>query len=246
MTTALTGCTALVTGSTSGIGRAIAWQLAVLGAGIVVHGRSADRGTEVIRDVESLGVSARFVAADLARPDGVRQLAQQAGPIDILINNAGVYGFAATASTDDTFFDDHVNINLRAPYILVQQLVPDMAARGCGAVVNLSTVAASTPARTAGVYGATKAGLELLTKVWADEFGPSGVRINAVAAGPTVTPGTRTMPRLVDALAETTALGRAADAEEIAAAVAFLASPAASYINGAVLHATGGAVAIAP
>lgn len=246
MTTTLTGRTALVTGSTSGIGRAVARQLAALGAEIVVHGRSADRAAEVIRDIESLGISARFVAADLTRPDAVRQLAQDAGPIDILVNNAGVYGFAATASVDDAFFDAHVNVNLRAPFILVQHLVPDMAERGCGAVVNLSTVAASTPARTAGVYGATKAGLELLTKVWADEFGPSGVRVNAVAAGPTVTPGTGTMPGLVDALAETTALGRAADAEEIAAAVAFLVSPAASYINGAVLHATGGAVAIAP
>ena len=173
-------------------------------------------------------------------------LALQAGPIDILINNAGVYRFAPTALTDDVFFDEHVNINLRAPYILVQELVPEMAERGGGVVVNLSTVAASIPARTAGVYGATKAGLELLTKVWADEFGRSGVRINAVAAGPTVTRGTAATPGLTDALAETTALGRAATADEIAAAVAFLASPAAGYINGAVLQATGGAVAIAP
>ena len=121
-----------------------------------------------------------------------------------------------------------------------------MAARGKGVVVNLSTVAASVPARQAGIYGATKAGVESLTRVWADEFGRSGVRVNAVAAGPTETPGTAVAPRLTEGLATTTALGRVASADEIANAVTFLASPAASYINGAILHATGGQLAIAP
>ena len=128
----------------------------------------------------------------------------------------------------------------------MQQLVPGMAARGKGVVVNLSTVAASVPARQAGIYGATKAGVESLTRVWADEFGRSGVRVNAVAAGPTETPGTAVTPGLTEGLATTTALGRVASADEIANAVTFLASPAASYINGAILHATGGQLAIAP
>ena len=131
------------------------------------------------------GGKAQFVAADLSRADEVRRLADEAGPVDILINNAGVYRFGATADTDDAFFDEHVNLNLRAPYILVQKLVPGMAERGHGAVVNISTLAASTPARQAGIYGATKAGVELLTRVWADEFGRSGVRVNTVLAGPT-------------------------------------------------------------
>ena len=107
-------------------------------------------------------------------------------------------------------------------------------------------MAASTPARQAGIYGATKAGVELLTRVWADEFGPSGVRVNTVAAGPTETPGTAITPGLTDALATTTTPGRVADPDEIARAVTFLASPDASYINGAILHATGGQRAIAP
>ena len=181
MSTSLEGSTALVTGATSGIGQAIALQLAGLGAEVVVHGRSADRGAETVRAIEDAGGKARFVAADLAGPDDVRRLAADAGPVDILVNNAGVYRFGATADTDDAFFDEHVNLNLRAPYILVQRLVPAMAERGKGAVVNLSTVAASTPARQAGIYGATKAGLELLTRVWADEFGRAGVRVNAVS-----------------------------------------------------------------
>jgi NAD(P)-dependent dehydrogenase (short-subunit alcohol dehydrogenase family) len=246
MTPSLEGSTALVTGATAGIGRAIAMQLAGLGAEVVVHGRSAQRGADTVRDIENTGGTACFVAADLSNADDVRRLAAEAGPVDILINNAGVYRFGATADTDDAFFDEHVNINLRAPYILVQQLVPGMAERGHGAVVNLSTVAASTPARQGGIYGATKAGVELLTRVWADEFGRAGVRVNAVAAGPTETPGTAVTPGLVDGLATTTAIGRPAAAEEIANAVAFLASPAAGYVNGAILQATGGQVAIAP
>jgi NAD(P)-dependent dehydrogenase (short-subunit alcohol dehydrogenase family) len=246
MATNLEGSTALVTGATAGIGRAVALQLARLGAEVVVHGRSAERGAKVVQEIHNDGGKARFVAADLADPDDVRRLAAEAGPVDILINNAGVYKFGATADTDDAFFDEHVNLNLRAPFILVQQLVPAMAERGRGAVVNLSTVAATIPARTGGVYGATKAGVELLTRVWADEFGRSGVRVNAVQAGPTETPGTAVTPGLTDGLGALTALGRAAAAAEIANAVTFLASPAASYVNGAILQATGGQLAIAP
>jgi NAD(P)-dependent dehydrogenase (short-subunit alcohol dehydrogenase family) len=244
MATTLQGSTALVTGATSGIGRAIALQLANRGAEVVVHGRSAERGAEVVREIESSGGKARFIAADLSDPDDIRRLAAEAGPVDILVNNAGVYKFGATADTDDAFFDEHININLRAPYILVQQLVPGMAERGNGAVVNLSTVAAAVPARAGGIYGASKAGVELLTRVWADEFGRAGVRVNAVQAGPTETPGTAVTPGLTDGLGAVTALGRAATADEIANAVTFLASPAASYINGAILPVSGGQLAL--
>jgi NAD(P)-dependent dehydrogenase (short-subunit alcohol dehydrogenase family) len=247
MTATLAGSTALVTGATSGIGREIALELASLGAEVVVHGRSAERGAKTVIEIENAGGKARFVAADLGDADDVRRLAAEAGAVDILINNAGVYEFGATAETDDATFDKHVEVNLRAPYILVGQLVPAMVARGGGAVVNVSTLAASVPARGAGIYGATKAGLEQLTRVWADEFGGSGVRVNAVAAGPTVTPGATDMgPGQIEGLGATTALGRTADAREIAEAVVFLASPGASYVNGAVLHATGGQRAIAP
>lgn len=246
MGAALDGSTALVTGATSGIGRAIALQLADRGAEVVVHGRSAERGAEVVREIESSGGKARFVAADLADADDVRRLATEAGHVDILINNAGIYKFGGTTDTDDAVFDEHVNVNIRAPFILVQRLAPAMAQRGGGAVVNLSTLAASVAARDAGIYGATKAALEQLTRVWADEFGRSGVRVNAVAPGPTDTPGTNVVPGLVEGLGATTALGRPADAREIASAVVFLGSPEASYINGAVLHATGGQLAIAP
>jgi len=119
-------------------------------------------------------------------------------------------------------------------------------ARACGSRLAGGTVAAGVPARQGGIYGATKAGIELLTRVWADEFGRSGVRVNAVQAGPTETPGTAVTPGLTDGLGQLTTLGRPAAADEIANAVTFLVSPSASYINGAILQANGGQLAIAP
>jgi NAD(P)-dependent dehydrogenase (short-subunit alcohol dehydrogenase family) len=245
MATTFAGSTALVTGATSGIGREIALELAARGADVVVHGRSAERGAKTVCDIENVGGKARFVAADLNDADDVRRLAIEAGPVDILINNAGIYKFDETVNTDDATFDEHVNVNLRAPYILVQQLVPAMVERGHGTVVNVSTVAASAPASGAGIYGATKAGLEQLTRVWADEFGKSGIRVNAISVGPTDTPGVAVFPGMLAAVAATTALNRPAEPTEIASAIVFLASADASYVNGAVLDATGGRRAIA-
>ncbi|OBH17444.1 short-chain dehydrogenase [Mycobacterium sp. E1715] len=244
MATTMAGSTALVTGATSGIGREVALQLAERGVEVVVHGRSSERGAKTVRDIENAGGTARFVAADLNDANDVRRLAAEAGSVDILINNAGIYKFGATTETDDAAFDEHVNVNLRAPYILVQQLVPGMIERGGGSVVSVSTVAASVPASGAGIYGATKAGLELLTRVWADEFGPSGVRVNAVSVGPTDTPGTAALPGMLEAVAASTALGRPADPSEIASVVVFLSAAGASYVNGAVIPVSGGQRAI--
>jgi NAD(P)-dependent dehydrogenase (short-subunit alcohol dehydrogenase family) len=247
MTNTLTGSTALVTGATAGIGYAIALQLASEGAEVVVHGRNAERGAKTVRDIENSGGKARFVAADVSDASDVRRLADEAGDVDILINNAGIYRFAPTFETTDADFDDHINTNLKAPYILVQKLVPGMVQRGHGTVINVTTVAASTPAAGAGIYGASKAALELLTKLWADEFGGSGVRVNAAAPGPTQTLGTEAFESdLIEGLGRTTALGRTAEADEIASAVTFLASPGASYVNGAILTVGGGAPAIKP
>jgi NAD(P)-dependent dehydrogenase (short-subunit alcohol dehydrogenase family) len=240
------GSTALVTGATAGIGYAIALELARQGADVVVHGRNAERGAKAVQEIENAGGRARFVAADLSNADDLRRLAAEAGDVDILINNAGIYEFASTFDTDDADFDNHFDINLRAPYVLVQKLVPGMVARGHGSVVNISTVAASTPSADAGLYGASKAALDLLTKLWADEFGAAGVRVNAVAPGPTETEGTAGLADIVEGLGRTRALQRIAGPDEIARAVAFIASPAASYINGVVLPVDGGALALRP
>jgi NAD(P)-dependent dehydrogenase (short-subunit alcohol dehydrogenase family) len=247
MTNTLTDSTALVTGATAGIGYAIALQLASEGAEVIVHGRNPERGAKTVRDIENAGGKARFVAADVSDANDVRRLADEAGDVDILVNNAGIYRFGPTFETTDADFDDHINTNLKAPYILVQKLVPGMVQRGHGTVINVTTVAASTPTAGAGIYGASKAALELLTKLWADEFGASGVRVNAAAPGPTQTLGTEAFDSdLIEGLGRTTALGRTAEADEIASAVTFLASPGASYVNGAILTIGGGAQAIKP
>jgi len=240
------GSTALITGATAGIGYAIALELARQGADVIVHGRNAERGDKTVQAIENVGSRARFVAADLSQADDVRRLAAEAGDVDILINNAGIYEFASTFDTDDADFDTHFDINLRAPYVLVQKLVPGMIERGHGSVVNISTVAASTPSAEAGLYGASKAALDLLTKLWADEFGAAGVRVNAIAPGPTETEGTAGLADIVEGLGRTRALQRIAGPDEIARAVAFVASPAASYINGVVLPVDGGALALRP
>jgi NAD(P)-dependent dehydrogenase (short-subunit alcohol dehydrogenase family) len=236
--------TALVTGATAGIGRATALALAARGAHIIVHGRNEARAADTLRQVETLGATARFEPADLSDPAEVTALAERAGDVDILVNNAGIFHFALTADTDPAIFDAHVAINLRAPYLLVQALAPGMVERGHGVMINISSGAATAPGLGSGIYGATKAALESLTRVWAAEYGPAGVRVNAVAAGPTRTEGTAAYGDAFDAAGKTVALQRLADAEEIAGAVVFLASSAASYVNGHTLSAMGGIPAL--
>lgn len=242
----LVGKKALVTGATSGIGRAVARQLAAEGAEVIVHGRDAKRGAELVAEIGAAGGSARFVAADLSDPLDVERLAVLAGEVDILINNAGVYQFLPTSGMTSEGFALHMNLNTQAPYILIRELAPGMVERGSGSIVNISTLAATTPTAGTGMYAASKAALEALTRLWAAEYARQGVRVNAVAPGPTRSSGTDQMdPATVRAIAETTAMGRIAEPEEVAEAVQFLASPKASYITGVVLEVAGGRRAMA-
>lgn len=245
MTKEFSGSTALVTGGTAGIGRGVALRLAALGADVVVHGRDPERGAEVVAEAGAAGGRARFVAADLSDPGDVLRLAEAAGAVDVLVNNAGIYRFAAAADSTAEMFDLHMAVNARAPMLLVGALAPGMAERGRGAVVNLSTLAASIPARGAAVYGASKAALEIMTRVWADEFGARGVRVNAVASGPVRTPGTVEMGEdTLAAIAHSTVLDRVGELDEIVEAIVFLASDRAGYVTGTVLGAYGGQPAI--
>ncbi len=179
--------TALVTGSTSGIGSVTASLLAAEGYDVVVSGRDADRGQAVVDRIVSAGGRARFVAADLDDLDSVRQLAESAGDVDVLVNNAGVFPGAPLVSQDVASYEQSFDVNVRAPYFLTAALVPAMIARGSGSIVNVSTMAASVGMPGLSTYGATKAALESLTRTWAAELGGSGIRVNAVAPGPTAT-----------------------------------------------------------
>jgi NAD(P)-dependent dehydrogenase (short-subunit alcohol dehydrogenase family) len=238
----LQGQKALVTGSTSGLGRAIALQLAHDGAEVIVHGRDAARGAQTVEMIRADGGSARFVAADLSDPANIERLAEETGEIDILVNNAGFSKWGPTADLDVATFDAMFAANVRAPFYLVAAFAPRMAARGNGSIINIGSMAGSLGLAGGAAYGATKAALASLAQGWAAEFSPRGVRVNTVAAGPIYTrPEAR---ELFDTLGATTALKRAADPAEIAGVVAFLASPRASYVTGAIIAADGGRTAI--
>ncbi len=238
----LESLSALVTGATSGIGRAAAEELGRRGAEIVVHGRDADRGSAVVDAITAEGGKARFVAADLTDPAQLDHLAEQAGAVDVLVNNAGFSWFGPTADLDVATFDRLFAANVRAAYFLVAALAPKMAARGSGSIISLGSMAGQIGLAGGAAYGATKATLAAMTRSWAAEFSPSGVRVNAIAAGPVLTGGAA--PDRIEALGATTLLARPAQPGEIASVIAFLASPKASYITGAVIAADGGRTAI--
>jgi NAD(P)-dependent dehydrogenase (short-subunit alcohol dehydrogenase family) len=249
MTTDLTGRTALVTGATSGIGRAVALALAARGADVVVSGRDNDRGEATVATIRAAGGKAEFVAADLTDAAGAQQLAARAtelggGHVDVLVNSAGIFPFGPTAATTPADVDQVLSVNVVAPYFLVAALAPAMAERGHGAVVNVTTMVAEFGAAGMALYGASKAALVLLTKSWAAEFGPAGVRVNAVSPGPTRTEGTEAMGKALDQLAAAGPAGRPGQPEEIAEAITFLVSDAASFVHGAVLPVDGGRIAV--
>ena len=235
---------ALVTGATSGIGRAIAVQLAREGADVIVHGRDAQRGAKVVQEIRSAHGRARFIAADLAKAADVRRLAADAGAVDILINNAGLALFGPTAELEVDQFDALFASNVRAPFILVGALAPGMASRGKGSIVSIGSMAGQLGLAGGAAYGATKASLSSMTRAWAAEFSGSGVRVNLVAAGPVHTLGELPVRDLIQHLGGTTAMKRPASPEEIAEVVAFLASPRASYVTGAIVAADSGRTAI--
>ena len=240
----LHGKTALVTGATSGIGRAIAARLAADGAEVIVTGRDEAGGKEVVAAIESAGGQARFIHADLENLADVKRLGDAARDVDILVNNAGAASGGPTDKTSEDAFDLVFDVNVKAPFFLAAAIAPRMAARGGGAIINISTMAAVIGMNGLAAYGASRAAIDSLTKAWTAEYGPRGVRVNAVAPGPTRTPASAAMGDMFDALTATLPAGRAADPSEIAAAVSFLASDDASFVYGTILPADGGRVAV--
>lgn len=249
MTSTLHGSTALVTGGNSGIGRATAVDLAARGAHVILTGRDQARGDEVVATIRAGGGKADFIAVSLKDEASARMLAAKAvelggGHVDILVNNAGIFPFGPTASHSEADFDDVFGVNVKVPFFLVAELAPAMAARGKGAIINITTMVAQFGQTNMALYGSSKAALVLLTKSWAAEYGPSGVRVNAVSPGPTRTEGTAPMGDALDQLASAAPAHRPGSPEEIAAAITYLASDEASFIHGAVLPVDGGRIAV--
>ncbi|MFC8734058.1 SDR family NAD(P)-dependent oxidoreductase [Luteimicrobium sp. NPDC057192] len=252
MTQRLLGRTALVTGSTSNIGRAIATALAAEGAHVVVSGRDEERGRAVVDALRAAGGTADFVRADL---DGSsarsRELADQAlallgGRVDVLVNNAGVFPAHTTADTDDALADHVLAVNVKAPFFLTQALVPAMAEAGGGVVINLGSWVARLAVPTSPLYAASKGAVETLTRAWAGELAAQNIRVNAISPG--VIRSADSPERVVEAgdrLMSGTPAGTAGGPEAIAAAAVYLASDDAGFVHGTVLDVDGGRTGVA-
>jgi NAD(P)-dependent dehydrogenase (short-subunit alcohol dehydrogenase family) len=246
----LHGRTALVTGSTDGIGAAIAATLAAEGAYVIVTGRDAARGEKVVAGITESGGAAAFTRADLASAAGVRDLADTAramagGAPDILVNNAAMLiAPGPTAELSEAIVDAALGVNVRAVILLTGLLAPEMAERGHGAIVNLGSINGLIGMAGSALYSATKAAIHSLTKSWAAEYGPSGVRVNTVAPGPTLTEKTTALADRIAPILDRAPARRANAPDEVARAVAFLASDEASSIHGATLSVDGGLSAV--
>ena len=238
--------TALVTGSTSGIGKATATALAARGAHGLIVGHNEQRANEVVAEIEGSGGRATFLLTSLGDLKSAQDLVERAteaggGHVDILIDNAGIALLGPSNAATEAQFDETFALNVKVPFFLVASLAPSMVERGWGSIVNVSTMVASFGQAGMAMYGANRAALELLTRTWAVEYGPSGVRVNAVAPGPTRTRMMDGVPEeLVNQHAALAPAGRIARPEELAAAIVFLASDEASFVHGVTLAVDGG------
>ncbi|MDT4930495.1 MAG: hypothetical protein QOF92_3362 [Pseudonocardiales bacterium] len=244
----LQGKIALVTGSTSNIGRAIASRLAAEGANVVVTGRDADRGRTVVEAIGASGGEAQFLAHVLdGSVESSQELAASAaavyGPIEILVNNAGIYPPGGTLAIDGDTFDRIWQVNVKAPYFLTAALVPAMIERGHGVLINLGSWGARLGLPGGTAYGSTKGAVETLTRSWAAEFGAHGVRVNAISPGVTFDDA-HPVAELAGPMMDTSPLGRLVTPDAVARAAVFLASDDATDIHGSVLDVDGGRASV--
>ncbi|MGP4020503.1 SDR family NAD(P)-dependent oxidoreductase [Saccharopolyspora sp. 5N708] len=257
----LAGKRALVTGSSSGLGAAIAKLLAAEGADLVIHGRDEARAAVVAKSIRETGAAATLAIASLDTDAGADLVATAAlgdGPVDILVNNVGVFDMQKSwTTTTPADWADLYNVNVISSVRLIQRLVPAMRERGWGRVIQIGSVTGSLPSASQPHYNATNAARENLSQSLARELRESGVTSNTVAPGGILTDAIKDMlfgfgkannmgetweeiePNVVRALGPND-VGRVARPEEIAAAVAYLASPAANYLTGATLRLDGG------
>ncbi|MFE1664648.1 SDR family NAD(P)-dependent oxidoreductase [Microbacterium sp. P02] len=242
----LSGRTAIVTGSSSGIGEAIARVLAASGAAVIISGRDAVRSRAVADRITASGGVAHAVTVDLGGSyEEVREFAATAtrllgGRVDILVNNAGIYPATPTPELADADLDAVLAINVRAPHVLVGELAPAMAGRGAGWIVNIGSWMSRVGVPFGAMYTGSKAAIEQMTRTWAAEFGPSGVRVNTVAPGVTSTPGNAGSADVLAAMTAVTVAGQPVRPVDIAFGVRYLVSDEAAFVHGTVLDVDGG------
>jgi NAD(P)-dependent dehydrogenase (short-subunit alcohol dehydrogenase family) len=246
-----TGRSALVVGATEGIGRATALAFAAAGANVFAAGLGAERGRSLEDELRASGVGAAFLEADVTRETDVKEVvaraAERFGRIHAAVNNAGIEGgFGPVQDATADVFDRIIAVNLKGIWHGLKYELPHMLAHGGGAIVNTASSAGIQPIANIAIYTASKHGVVGLTKATALEVARSNIRVNAVAPGPV---DTGLLHRMVagkvdlSVIAESVPMGRISGPEEIALAILWLCSDAASYITGHVLAADGGLTA---
>ena len=248
MPTKLSGKVAVVTGASKGLGAEIARQLAGEGASVVVNYSSSRPGADkVVDEIKSRGGKAIAVQADVSKPSDVKRLFAETkkafGRVDVLVNNAGVYNFAALEQITPEHFQRHFELNVLGLILATQEAVKQFGPQG-GSIVNLSSVASTAFLPGMGVYAASKAAVDSLTRSFAAELGPRNIRVNAVAPGAVVTEGNVEASDPNGAFAKAyiagSKLGRMGQPDDIAPAVVFFASSDSKWVTGETLFDTGG------
>ncbi|MET7513020.1 SDR family oxidoreductase [Streptomyces sp. NPDC005480] len=243
----LDGRTAVVTGGSSGIGKAIAGALARAGASVVIVARKEAELTATVDELTAQGCRAAWVSADLSTRDGVRAAAEQAagvfGEPDILVNSAGINLRPPMSELDDEVWDATMAVNLEAPHLLGRRFGPGMAERGFGRIIHITSQQAHRAFVQSGAYGVSKGALEALARSQAEAWSPHGVTCNTLVPGFVMTPLNARLssdPEKVAALAARTMVGRNGLAEDFAGAAVFLAGPASAYVTGQAIFVDGG------
>lgn len=244
MTRSLNGRVAVVTGAGSGIGRAIALRLAEDTAKVAIWDINLEGAEETAKLIRDAGGTAIAINADCSDKAAIQAAAAQTrkelGPIAILVNNAGIAPFTPFLEIEDDLFDKTIRINLRGPYLLTKEVLPDMLEAGWGRVINITSSSVQSGSFAQGHYVSSKGGLMGMTKALALEFAASGVTFNMVPPGFIDTPMLRSAPIDVEAFAQTLPMKRVGKPEDIAAACAYLASEEAGYITGQTISTNGG------
>ncbi|MGF1236263.1 SDR family NAD(P)-dependent oxidoreductase [Streptomyces sp. 2-6] len=243
----LDGRTAVVTGGSSGIGRAVAGALARAGAGVVVVARGEAQLAETVKELTADGCRAGWVSGDLSTRDGVRTAAEAAagvfGEPDILVNSAGINLRPPLDELDDDVWDTTMAVNLEAPFLLGQRFGPGMAERGFGRIIHVTSQQAHRAFVQSGAYGVSKGALESLARSQAEAWSPYGVTCNTLVPGFVMTPLNARLssdPEKVAALAARTMVGRNGLAEDFAGAAVWLAGRASAYVTGQSIFVDGG------
>lgn len=244
MTRSLKERVAVVTGGGSGIGRAIALRLAEDTARIAIWDINEAGAQETAEMIRAAGGQAMAQNVDCSDKEAIKAAADAVraawAPVSILVNNAGIAPFTPFLDTDEALFDKVIAINLRGPWLMTKELLPDMLAAGWGRVINITSSSVQTGSPAQGHYVSSKGGLLGMTKALALEFAPTGVTFNVIPPGFIDTPMLRAAPVDIEAFAAALPMKRVGKPEDIAAAAAYLASEEASYITGQTISTNGG------